>query len=151
MKDKFIKFFFCFLILSNCGFKVSDNNLNFKISDISLAGDKKVNYLIKNKLLMASDNENKNSVQLKISTKKLKSIKEKNISNQITKYEITVNTQVELLSLKTGVMTEFALTKSGFYDVSSKYSETLNQERNLIKLLVNEISEDILDNLSDDL
>lgn len=151
MKDKFIKFFFCFLILSNCGFKVSDDNLNFKISDISLAGDKKVNYLIKNKLLMASDNENKNLIQLKISTKKLKSIKEKNISNQITKYEITVNTQVELLSLKTGVMTEFALTKSGFYDVSSKYSETLNQERNLIKLLVNEISEDILDNLSDDL
>lgn len=151
MKDKFIKFFFCFLILSNCGFKVSNNNLNFKISDISLAGDKKVNYLIKNKLLMASDNENKNLIQLKISTKKLKSIKEKNISNQITKYEITVNTQVELLSLKTGVMTEFALTKSGFYDVSSKYSETLNQERNLIKLLVNEISEDILDNLSDDL
>lgn len=100
---------------------------------------------------MASDNENKNLIQLKISTKKLKSIKEKNISNQITKYEITVNTQVELLSLKTGVMTEFALTKSGFYDVSSKYSETLNQERNLIKLLVNEISEDILDNLSDDL
>lgn len=151
MKDKFIKFFFCFLILSNCGFKVSNNNLNFKISDISLAGDKKVNYLIKNKLLMASDNENKNLIQLKISTKKLKSIKEKNISNQITKYEITVNTQVELLSLKTGVMTEFALTKSGFYDVSSKYSETLNQERNLIKLLVNEISEGILDNLSDDL
>tara|TARA_X000000950_G_scaffold106652_1_gene134291 strand:- start:387 stop:842 length:456 start_codon:yes stop_codon:yes gene_type:complete len=151
MKDKFIKFFFCFLILSNCGFKVSNDNLNFKISDISLAGDKKVNYLIKNKLLMASDNENKNLIQLKISTKKLKSIKEKNISNQITKYEITVNTQVELLSLKTGVMTEFALTKSGFYDVSSKYSETLNQERNLIKLLVNEISEDILDNLSDDL
>jgi hypothetical protein len=151
MKDKFIKFFFCFLILSNCGFKISDDNLNFKISDISLAGDKKVNYLIKNKLLMASDNENKNSIQLKISTKKLKSIKEKNISNQITKYEITVNTQVELLSLKTGVMTEFTLTKSGFYDVSSKYSETLNQERNLIKLLVNEISEDILDNLSDDL
>ena len=151
MKDKFIKFFFCFLILSNCGFKVSNDNLNFKISDISLAGDKKVNYLIKNKLLMASDNENKNLIQLKISTKKLKSIKEKNISNQITKYEITVNTQVELLSLKTGVMTEFTLTKSGFYDVSSKYSETLNQERNLIKLLVNEISEDILDNLSDDL
>ena len=151
MKDKFIKFFFCFLILSNCGFKVSNDNLNFKISDISLAGDKKVNYLIKNKLLMASDNENKNLIQLKISTKKLKSIKEKNISNQITKYKITVNTQVELLSLKTGVMTEFALTKSGFYDVSSKYSETLNQERNLIKLLVNEISEDILDNLSDDL
>lgn len=139
------------MILSNCGFKVSNDNLNFKISDISLAGDKKVNYLIKNKLLMASDNENKNLIQLKISTKKLKSIKEKNISNQITKYEITVNTQVELLSLKTGVMTEFALTKSGFYDVSSKYSETLNQERNLIKLLVNEISEDILDNLSDDL
>ena len=151
MKDKFIKFFFCFLILSNCGFKVSNDNLNFKISDISLAGDKKVNYLIKNKLLMASDNENKNLIQLKISTKKLKSIKEKNISNQITKYEITVNTQVELLSLKTGVMTEFTLTKSGFYDVSSKYSETLNQERNLIKLLVNEISEGILDNLSDDL
>ena len=139
------------MILSNCGFKVSNDNLNFKISDISLAGDKKVNYLIKNKLLMASDNENKNLIQLKISTKKLKSIKEKNISNQITKYEITVNTQVELLSLKTGVMTEFTLTKSGFYDVSSKYSETLNQERNLIKLLVNEISEDILDNLSNDL
>ena len=53
----------------------SSSNLNFKISDISLAGDKKVNYLIKNKLLMASDNENKNLIQLKISTKKLKSIK----------------------------------------------------------------------------
>ena len=44
--------FLTFVLFSACGFKVIDQNLlkNFYIEEITLKGDKKINYTIKNKL-----------------------------------------------------------------------------------------------------
>ena len=41
-----------FLIICSCGFKVVDQNLatNFNIKEVNFNGDKRINYLIKNKL-----------------------------------------------------------------------------------------------------
>ena len=51
MKNKFIQFFLIFLFLSNCGFKVVNNELNYTLNQIKLTGDKRINYLFKNKIL----------------------------------------------------------------------------------------------------
>ena len=44
-------------------------------------------------------------------------------------------------------MNSFILKQNGTYDVSSHHSQTLNNEKKLIDLLINDISEKIIDQL----
>ena len=148
MRYKIIQFLLYLFILTNCGFEVVNNRSNFKIAELETGGDKKISFYLKNKLLINSNNENNNLINLSIISNKTKSIKEKNISNQITKYEIIINTKVEYKILENGTYKKFSVSKNGFYDVGTRHSDTLNNEKDLINLLIEEISDDILDNLA---
>ena len=87
-------------------------------------------------------------MKLEIDTKKFKSIKEKNISNQITKYEIKIIAKIKYSVISKNISGNFNISKNGIYNVSSRHSETLNNENNLIGLLVDDLSENILENLA---
>ena len=148
MKYKFIKFLVFFVLLSSCGFELVTNNINYKIKEIKVNGDQRINFKLKNKLLFNQKNDNKNFVKLTINTKKIKSIKEKNIKNQITKYNIKINAEISYTILSENITEKFFLNKNGFFNVSSRHSETLNNEKNLVNLLINDLSEEIIDNLN---
>ena len=78
-----------FLILAyGCGFKIVNQSelIDFYISQIEATGDKKINYNLKNKLIFKASDENNKQINLNIVTDKQKSVKEKNSSNEITKY-----------------------------------------------------------------
>ena len=83
-----------------------------------------------------------------ITTKKVKSIKEKNISNEIEKYQISIVTNVSYIIIKNNTSGDFNISKSGDYNVSSKYSDTINSEKRLINNLTQEIIQEIIDNLA---
>ena len=119
---------------------------NYKILEINVTGDKRVAYLIRNKLNTGNQSGSK-SIKLDINTKKIKNIKEKNIQNEITKYEITISTEISFYLLENGLSGKFSISKNGDYFIEDKYSDTLNNEKKLVKNLVNDISEQILRNL----
>ena len=85
--------FILFFLLTNCGFKVVNQSelMNFRIADISISGDNKISYIIKNKLLPYSRDNGEEKVTLDIDVKKNKEIKEKNIKNEITKFYATID------------------------------------------------------------
>lgn len=141
----------CLLLFSNCGFKLADLDASYEVAEINTFGDKKVNYKLKSKILNTSSEDNENIVQISLNTKKVKLIKEKNINNQITKYEINIKTDVKYKSLTKEIEGEFSISKKGDYSISSKYSDTLRGEKNLINNLINEISEEIFENLASNL
>ena len=58
------------------------------------SGDKRINYKIKNNLFIYSKQKRQNEIILYLDTKKNKSIKEKNIKNEITKYQINLQVSV---------------------------------------------------------
>ena len=147
MKLGIIKLFL-FLIIASCGFKVVEKTANYKILEIYTEGDKKINFIIKNNLLLNSNIENSNPINLTINTNKKKVIKERNISNQITKYEITIVTQVKYEQIKSNSSGEFVLSRNGSYDVGNRHSETLNSEKNLINLMIDDISDNITEELT---
>tara|TARA_B100000963_G_scaffold43101_1_gene32140 strand:+ start:554 stop:1018 length:465 start_codon:yes stop_codon:yes gene_type:complete len=136
------------LFLTSCGFKVANYNYDYNFTEISITGDDKIGYRIKNKLLADTKKENSNRVLIKINLNKIKSIKEKNISNEVTKYEIKINTNVEYEILSKNIKSKFDISKKGDYLVMSKHSDTLNNEKNLINLLSTTISEEILSMLA---
>ena len=96
-KFSFLKSIILIFLISNCGFKVVDQSklINFKVDSISISGDNRVSYIIKNKLLPYSKNNEKKIINLDIEVKKTKDIKEKNIKNEITKFQISITMNVQ--------------------------------------------------------
>ena len=84
-------------MISNCGFTVQDSTKikNFSIGEIQTIGEKRINFKLKNKFRIYSNDENKKLLNLSFDTKKNKTIKEKNIKNEITKYQIDISVKVK--------------------------------------------------------
>ena len=138
------------VLISNCGFKVvnfSEVN-NFNISEISSSGNTKINYIIKNKIKYLSKNESKNLISLDFNTVKKRTVIEKNIKNEITKYQIEIAVNVELYEIINDKISKFQVSKVGNYNVSKQYSQTLNNEKKTVELLSNEIVNEILEEVN---
>ena len=135
-------------LTSSCGFKVinySDLG-NFEISSISATGDNRINFNIKNKLL-ASSKKGGSLIEIELSSKKTREIKEKNIKNEITKYEVSISIITKFTDTLNNKTHQFKKSLSGDYSVAKIYSQTLNNEKKLLELLTNKITEEILNEI----
>jgi len=134
-----------FFITSNCGYKVLDNleSDSFNIKEIKTSGDKRVNFKIKSNLIINSSEDKTNNLILELYTEKKKEIKEKNIKNEITKYQISLSSNVKLDFLENNKKQEFNIISTGDYSVGEKYSTTLKNEKRLIEDLANDLSNKI--------
>ena len=145
-KLKLITIAISLILLTGCGFKVIDKRelLNFNIKEISTNGDKRINFELKNKLSDYNDTNSSKVIKIELDTKKTKSIKEKNISNEITKYQIKVIVNVKLIRTDNANNLEFTVERKGDYVVADKFSQTLNNEKKLIRNITEKISESII-------
>jgi len=135
-----------FVILSGCGFKViniSELN-NFSIVDINSSGDKKINYIIKNNILFENKKNQANQIIINLNTKKNKNVKERNIKNEIVKYNITINANVAFKEIIKETDYNFTITKNGSFSTASQNSTTRNNEKNLISILTKDLANEIL-------
>ena len=80
-------------------------------------------------------------------TSKTKEVKEKNINNEITKHQITVASEVKIKELTNENVISFTIVKTGDYSIASQYSQTLANEKKLIDVLTDDVTEDILDEI----
>ena len=137
------------ILLTNCGFEIIDKRelINFNIKEISISGDKRINFELKNKLSSYNDTNSNKIIKIELDTKNTKSIKEKNVNNEITKYQIKVVVNVKLIRTDNLNNLEFSVEREGNYVVADKFSQTLNNEKRLIDNLIDKISEDIIDEI----
>ena len=77
----------------------------------------------------------------------IKSIKEKNIENETTKYQITLNINVQYNFVGKNENFVFNLSSNGDYLVGNNHLETINNEKRLINNLTENISDKILDTI----
>ena len=134
------------ILMTGCGFKIIDKRelLNFNIKEISTSGDKRINFELKNKLSDYNNTDSSKVIKIELDTKKTKSIKEKNISNEITKYQINVIVNVKLIKTDNTNNLEFTVERTGDYVIADKFSQTLNNEKKLTSNIIGKISEDII-------
>lgn len=135
------KIFFVLILLYGCGFKVQNQSelKNYYIKNIVTSGDNRINFNIKNKLLLKTGPEDKETLNLTIKTKKTKSVKEKNNKNIITKYIIRID--LDIIAELNGSSKNIILSDERDFNVGIQYSETIKNEKQTIK--------DITDNLID--
>lgn len=145
----FIASFMLLSLTTACGFKIVKHSeqKNFDIAEIITTGEKRINYKIKNKLLSGSKKNVNNLIRIYLDSNKNKEIKEKNIKNEITKYQLTISVHVKYEKINEKNSNSFTITKKGDYSISKQYSQTLNEENNLIELLADNLANEILDEL----
>ena len=137
-------------LLSSCGYKVLDKSSlgNFNIIEFNSTGDDKINFFIKNKLKnKITNSKEENEIIIDLQTVKTKNIKDKNINNQITKYEITIVSTIKVNFINKNISEIIQISSSGNYDIVSSQAKTINNQDNLEKFLAEKISEKILNKL----
>ena len=138
-----------FSITSGCGFKKLDKreNRNFVLSEINLEGSKKINYRLKNKLTINNPKEGEYLLVINLENNKKKFVIEKNIRNEVTKYQIVVSTNVSVKIVGKETVNKFNFTFRDDYSVADNYSTTLNNEKISTNRLVDRISKKILEEI----
>ena len=146
----FCIFLIIYTCITSCGYKVVNRNslTSFEVSEINTTGDKRINFVLKNKILQNNSKTPEKTININLVTNKIKNIKEKNIKNQITKYELQINVKVQFNELNKSNIKEFNIVKTGDYDVQDLHSSTLKNEKNLINTLIDNLADDILDQLA---
>ncbi len=132
--------------MSACGYQVVDKSQlnNFSFVDIKTSGDNRVNFRLKSLLTINSKIDSKNMIDLELDTKKIKEIKEKNIQNEITKYQVTLHIDLVFRLLNTNIEHTTNISNSGDYLVADSYATTLDNEKKLIDNLIENTLEEIL-------
>jgi succinyl-CoA synthetase alpha subunit len=148
-KRNFLITILLFLLITSCGFKIVDQTKlnNFTIKNIIVTGEKKINYKLKNKLLSKSNKKDNRSIIIELTTSKVKSVNEKNIKNEITKYQLEVTVKIKFYESNNKIPNNFSVVETGNYLVTKKYSQTLNNENELIEILTEKISKSITNTL----
>jgi outer membrane lipopolysaccharide assembly protein LptE/RlpB len=148
MKKIIFQILIILLITTGCGFKVYNQSdlIKFSIEEIRTTGDKRINYNLKNKINSLLNNDYKKKIILIIETKKNKTVKEKNIKNEITKYQILINVNIKIESTDFNIE-PFIVQEKGDYNISSQHSQSINVEKKLIRQLSNNLGDKILEEL----
>ena len=141
---------FSIFLTAGCGYKVINKaeQSNYSISNISSTGDRRINYILKNNLSLNSKNNSKNVLNLELNSIKTKTVKEKNIQNQIIKYKISVNVNAKFNLINNEKIYSINSSNNGDYVVSKNQSSTISKEKSLIRNIVENISNDIEDKIS---
>ena len=86
-------------------------------------------------------------VDIYLDTNKSKEVKEKNSNNEITKYQISIASTVKVIELVSGNEIFFNIVKTGDFSVASQYSQTLANEKKIIDVLTDDVTENILNTI----
>ena len=150
---KIILIIFLLISINNCGFKIAEKKTlrGYFISEINASGEGRINYKIKNLLNAKSTDNAKKKLKITLNTNKEKKIKEKNINNEITKYQMNITTKVKFKDDLLKLTGNFTINATGEYKVLAKHIQTINNEKKLQKNLTDEIADRIIEELSDKL
>ena len=134
----------------------SSSNLEFKIADYSIKGDKKLGNQIYSRLYNLSQStkntSNVKNIYILINVSKDKNATAKNSAGKILAYKINLSTAVTVKDFITSnqILNEtFVLTSS--YKVQSQHSETIKLEDKSIENLINETYQNLLIKLSENI
>ena len=142
-----------FFILSNgcAGYKpiYSNSNLEFKIVDYTIKGDKRLGNKIYSKLYNLSRTkknlDSDKSIILLIDTSLNKNETSKDSSGKVLEYKLTLNAKIEILDfLSNDRILNQAFVSSLNYKVQSQYSETIKLENSSIEDLIDKTYKDLL-------
>ena len=131
--------------LNHCGFKVVKygEDKNYNVVNFEDVGNNNINYTIQRNLVRTHNNQNLFDLNIRIESILNKNIKEKDISNKVTKYELFVVSKVNILVVDKNKEYEFTISDKGELKASSKINKLKYDENIILLRLANNISNQI--------
>ena len=148
MAKSIIVFIIIFLSVSSCSYqKINNSKQKFSIEEVEVNGDKRTSFLIKRKIERFSHQEGLNKLAISINLSTKKEIHEKNIQNKVTKYKLSLTAETQINNLKTLELVKRSYSTSIVYNVDSRYTNTVKNEKKakseLIDLIVNQVLDEL--------
>ena len=142
---KIILTFILSILLMSCGFKKinTDENKIF-IQDISVIGEKRMSYMLKNNISLISKKEAKDKYNIKIELTREKKSKIKSKTGKITRYNISVALNLTMENIDTQEIVSKIFSRDDDYDVAKIHSDTIYNEANITENIVKKLSDDIV-------
>jgi len=144
-KIKYILIIILSGLLFSCGFKPLNqkavNLINFQ--DINIIGDQRVAYKLKNNIALLSDkkSEKKYKAQIRIQEKLNKKIKNKR--NQTTRYNLSINVNLELTNIDNNDIIQKTFENNEDYAVAATHSKTIMNKKSAVNNIIRQITDDI--------
>ena len=136
------------IILNSCSYqKMNPSVQQFAIDEIQVNGNERTSFLIERKIKRFSQKGSSNKLAIIINLSKKKDIHEKNIQNKVTKYKLTLRAETNIKNLKNLDVIKRSYSSSTIYNVESKYTDTLNNEKEANSRLIDLIVSQLLDEL----
>ena len=128
-KLKFLLYIILIISVSACGFsRLNDQSSQIKFNNIEINGDKRLAYILKNKLALLSKTESKNTYDLSINLTNSKTSKIKDATGKTTRFNLVLNGDLKLTNNKKIVYNRL-FTVNNDYDVSKNHSDTIRNEK----------------------
>ena len=136
-------------LFSSCSYQKmnSVDQKKFNIKEFEVTGDSRESFVIKKKIQRFSNKNSENKIKILIELKKNKSIKEKNIQNKVTKYNVSLSANVKIIELDTNKEIKRSFAANEIYNVEDSYSNTINNSKDANNSLIEKIVDEILDQL----
>ena len=142
-KLKFLLYIILIISVSACGFsRLNDQSSQIKFNNIEINGDKRLAYILKNKLTLLSKTESGNTYDLSINLTNSKLSKIKDATGKTTRFNLVLNGDLKLIDNNKVVYNRIFTTNSD-YDVSKNHSDTIRNEKNSMQNNVDALSEEI--------
>ena len=124
-KLKFLINIFLIISVSACGYsRLNDKSNELKFNNIEINGDKRLAYILKNKLTLLSKTESKNTYDLSINLTNSKVSKIKDATGKTTRFNLVLNGDLKL-TYSNKVVYNRMFTVNNDYDVSKNHSDTI--------------------------
>ena len=142
-KLKFLISIFLIISVSACGYsRLNDQSNELKFNNIEINGDKRLAYILKNKLTLLSKTESKNTYDISINLTNSKASKIKDATGKTTRFTMVLNGDLKL-SDNNKVFANRSFSVNNDYDVSKNHSDTIRNEKNSMQNNIDALSEEI--------
>ncbi len=137
------------MLLSSCAYEKmnSPDRKKFHITEINTQGERRAAFIIQKKINRFSNEQSKNKVKIFIDLTKLREIQEKNMQNKVTKYNLSLSANIVITEVLSTKEFKRSFSTSQIYDVTDRYTDTLNNEKDANNVLVDKVVDEILDQL----
>ena len=133
------------ILLSSCGFKKinRDTNSSIYIRTINISGDKRIGYFLKNNILLISKKESNKKYDVDIKLKNTKTSKIKDRRGKTIRFteSIVLNLILENVDNSEKIIKTFS--KNRDYDVAKNHTTTIQNQKNSIKNIAEQLSDEI--------
>ena len=144
MLKKIISIYILSIMLTSCGFKkIGQQKSLIYLQNISVIGDSRIGYTLKNNLQLISNKNANNKYDVKLEIIKTKNSKIKSTAGKTTRYTLFYTVKIKLISADTEKTFNKSFTKDRDYAVASIHSDTIRNEKNATKIIIQQLSDQI--------